>query len=103
MYPCCKALIIESSRMAAQMQEMQHQEEMVDDGSGINSVEALAQYGINAGDIAKLRAAGVHTIESLAFAAKKDLNSIKGLSEQKVEKMQKEGDYIRDCFSSCLP
>ena len=45
-----------------------------------------------AADIKKLREGGVHTVETLAFAAKKDLVAIKGLSEAKVEKIQAQGE-----------
>ena len=42
-------------------------------------------------DIKKLTEGGIHTIEALAHAPKKELLAIKGLSEAKVEKLQKEG------------
>ena len=44
-----------------------------------------------AADIKKLREGGVHTVETLAYASKKDLVAIKGLSEAKVEKIQSQG------------
>jgi hypothetical protein len=42
-------------------------------------------------DIKKLTEGGIHTVEALAHAPKKELLAIKGLSEAKVEKLQKEG------------
>jgi DNA repair protein RAD51 len=42
-------------------------------------------------DIKKLIEGGIHTLEALAHAPKKELTNIKGLSEAKVEKLQKEG------------
>ena len=41
--------------------------------------------------MSKLRDAGVHTVEGLAAASRKHLQSIKGLSEQKVEKLKQAG------------
>jgi hypothetical protein len=37
-------------------------------------------------------AGGIHTLEALAHAPKRELTAIKGLSEAKVEKLQKEGE-----------
>jgi len=49
------------------------------------------ESGIAASDVSKLRDAGVHTVEGLAAASRKQLQSIKGLSEQKVEKLKQAG------------
>jgi DNA-binding Xre family transcriptional regulator len=49
------------------------------------------ESGIAASDVSKLRDAGVHTVEGLAAASRKHLQSIKGLSEQKVEKLKQAG------------
>jgi len=43
--------------------------------------------GITGGDIKKLQEAGYHTIESIAFATKKHLITIKGISEAKADKI----------------
>ena len=43
--------------------------------------------GIGASDIKKLEEAGFHTIESVAYAPKKTLISIKGISEAKADKI----------------
>jgi DNA-binding transcriptional MerR regulator len=52
----------------------------------------LQAHGIPAADIKKLIEGGVHTLEALAHAPKRELTAIKGLSEAKVEKLQKEGE-----------
>jgi DNA repair protein RAD51 len=57
----------------------------------------LQAHGIPAADIKKLIEGGVHTLEALAHAPKRELTAIKGLSEAKVEKLQKEGESC-----SCL-
>jgi DNA repair protein RAD51 len=47
--------------------------------------------GIAAADIQKLQTAGIYTVDGLAHAPKRELESIKGLSTAKVEKLLKEG------------
>ena len=42
-------------------------------------------------DIKKLKDGGIYTIEALAYAPKKELLGVKGISEAKAEKYQKEG------------
>jgi hypothetical protein len=49
------------------------------------------ELGVAAADIKKLRDGGINTVEALAHAPKKELLIIKGISEAKVEKIQKEG------------
>jgi hypothetical protein len=49
------------------------------------------EFGISTGDIKKLLEAGFHTIESVAYSPKKQLLSIKGISEIKADKIIGEG------------
>jgi len=44
-------------------------------------------HGISASDVKKLEDAGFFTIESVAFAPKKNLLAIKGISEAKADKI----------------
>ena len=44
-------------------------------------------------DIKKLKENGIHSVEALAHSNKRDLVLMKGLSEAKVDKMQKECKY----------
>jgi DNA repair protein RAD51 len=46
--------------------------------------------GISAQDVKKLHEAGLHTVEAVAYATKKDLCAIKGISEAKADKIQAE-------------
>lgn len=62
-----------------------------------NLHSAVQAHGIPAADIKKLIEGGVHTLEALAHAPKKELTAIKGLSDAKVEKMQKEGRQNKCC------
>lgn len=47
----------------------------------------LAQKGIPAVDIKKLEEAGFRTVEAIAFTPKKTLIEIKGLSENRIDKI----------------
>ena len=51
----------------------------------------MQELGVAAVDIKKLKEGGINTVDALAHAAKRELVAIKGLSEAKVEKIQKEG------------
>ncbi|GFR50608.1 hypothetical protein Agub_g12691 [Astrephomene gubernaculifera] len=76
--------------MAAEMEEMEQQGmvEGQEEITGPLPIETLQQHGVAAADIKKLKEGGVHTVEHLAHAPKKQLSEIKGLSEAKIEKMQ---------------
>jgi len=53
-------------------------------------VATLEQHGIASADVKKLMAAGFYTVESVVYAPKKKLMEIKGVSEQKADKIQLE-------------
>ena len=50
-------------------------------------VDQLADKGVSASDIKKLKEAGFHTAETVHMTTKRTLLDIKGLSEAKVEKI----------------
>lgn len=54
------------------------------------NVEELKSVGVSATEVAKLLEAGYATVQSLAFAPRKELLEIKGFSEVKVDKLIKE-------------
>ncbi|GAB9468092.1 hypothetical protein Gpo141_00005418 [Globisporangium polare] len=56
---------------------------------GPRLVSCLEQAGVNATDVNKLKEAGMHTVDAVAMATKKQLITIKGISEVKAEKMLK--------------
>lgn len=71
-------------------QQQQQQKDDVQDSQeqfGPLSISKLEVNGITAGDIKKLEEAGLHTIEAIAYTPKKVLLAIKGISEQKAEKI----------------
>jgi len=57
-------------------------------------VSKLQEYGIAPQDIKKLADAGLYTVESVAYTPKKVLTAIKGISEQKADKIIAEAQKI---------
>lgn len=53
----------------------------------------LQEYGISAQDCQKLAEFGLHTVEAVAFTPKKALCTIKGISENKADKILSEGGF----------
>lgn len=66
------------------------------------NIEQLEEMGIAKGDIDKLKSAGFTTIESFINATKKSICEVKGISENKYEKMLKAVNEIKgeDGFQS---
>lgn len=54
------------------------------------NIEELKTVGVSASEVAKLLESGYATVQSLAFAPRKELLEIKGFSETKVDKLIKE-------------
>lgn len=57
---------------------------------GFRVVQILEQYGVASGDIKRLMEAGFHTVESIAYAPKKRVLEVKGISEAKAERIMAE-------------
>ncbi|XP_065184012.1 DNA repair protein RAD51 homolog 1-like [Sycon ciliatum] len=64
--------------------------EVEEEACGPLMIGKLEGNGISANDIKKLEEAGYHTVESVAYAPKKQLLAIKGISEAKADKIQAE-------------
>lgn len=56
-------------------------------------VNKLQEAGIHPNDIKKLAEAGLNTVEAVAFTPKKFLVTIKGISDQKADKILAEGSW----------
>jgi DNA repair protein RAD51 len=71
------------------VEEEEEVEEVADDQelAGPKLIAELEQQGISATDIKKLVTAGFHTVESVAFAPKKHILAVKGISEAKADKI----------------
>jgi meiotic recombination protein DMC1 len=52
-----------------------------------SEIDVLQSYGINAADLTKLKSAGLCTVLGVVMTTRKDLISIKGLSDAKVDKI----------------
>jgi meiotic recombination protein DMC1 len=52
-----------------------------------NSIDKLQEYSINAADITKLKAGGVCTVKGLLMCTRKELLNIKGITDQKIDKI----------------
>ncbi|CAX45529.1 DNA double-strand-break repair and homologue-pairing meiosis protein (DMC1/RAD51 homologue), putative [Candida dubliniensis CD36] len=63
----------------------------------IISIDSLQDQGINAGDINKLKSAGICSITSVLSTTRRNLTKIKGLSEIKVEKIKEAAGKIKKC------
>ncbi|MEQ2183511.1 recombinase rad51, partial [Goodea atripinnis] len=59
----------------------------VEENYGPQPLCRLESCGISGSDIKKLEDAGFHTIEAVAYAPKKELLNIKGISEAKADKV----------------
>ena len=64
-----------------------HDEEDLAEETGPMMIARLQEHGVNVKDIEKLQQAGFNTVESVAYATKKVLCDIKGISEAKADKM----------------
>lgn len=57
--------------------------------TGPRLINELEEAGINVSDINKLKEAGMHTVDAIAMSTKKQLTTIKGISEVKADKFLK--------------
>lgn len=74
-------------------QSQQPEEEEDIQMSGPVLVNKLQEAGIHPQDIKKLSDCGLNTVEAVAYTPKKALMQIKGISEQKAEKILAEGAF----------
>jgi DNA repair protein RAD51 len=80
--------------MQMQMQEEHEQEHTMQEegerqlGTESAPIDALVgQNGVTQGDVTKLKELGIHTVAGLSHMPRRELASIKGMSEQKIEKL----------------
>ncbi|XP_003386534.1 PREDICTED: DNA repair protein RAD51 homolog B [Amphimedon queenslandica] len=82
---------MESSAVSSIAASINHQEALTEEENiGPQPIVKLEGSGISANDVKKLSEAGYHTVESVAYAPKKALLVIKGISEAKADKIQNE-------------
>merc|ERR1719291_1680402 len=68
-------------------QHSQEDDDAMDEEVSYSMIDKLQDSGINAADLKKLKDAGFNTSQAIVFAMRKDLLAIKGLSDQKVDKI----------------
>ncbi|KAI8085884.1 DNA repair protein RAD51 [Gilbertella persicaria] len=73
------------------MSQSQFNEE---EDAGYLRISKLEECGISATDVKKLKDAGFYTVESIAYAPKKALLAIKGISETKADRLLAEASKI---------
>lgn len=66
----------------------------MEEAEGPIPIERLEEFGISAADVKKLIDGGFNTVESLTMVPKKNLITIKGISEQKADKILAEVSKI---------
>ncbi|KAF7320053.1 DNA repair protein RAD51-like protein [Mycena kentingensis (nom. inval.)] len=77
--------------MSSQEQDLEHDEPVA---TGPLHIDKLQEAGIHANDIKKLMEAGLHSVESVMYTPRKTLVAIKGISEQKADKIISEASKI---------
>ena len=88
-------LLVDDHRVRTMSQPSQEEEAGEDyQLAGPLLVSKLQEAGIHANDIKKLAEAGLNTVEAVAFTPKKNLVTIKGISDQKADKILAEGAYF---------
>jgi len=83
--------------MAAAEAEAQQPMEMAEEDEqmgGPTLVDQLQAAGIAANDCKKLQDAGFHTVEAIAYVPKKQIMAIKGISENKADKILAEASKL---------
>lgn len=80
----------------ASQQSQQPDEEEDYSISGPLLVNKLQEAGINPQDVKKLADSGLNTVEAVAYTPKKTLMAIKGISEQKADKILAEGALVSE-------
>lgn len=76
------------------MQQQKNVIEEEEEFSGPSLISKLEEFGISAADVKKLVEAGFQTVESITFTAKKNLVLIKGLTENKIDKILEVGELL---------
>ena len=78
--------------MANAQEERQYQNEAENGEEEVvtcfKRIEELENYGIAKPDIKKLKEGGYHTLESIAHSTLRKLTDVKGISEQKAQKLK---------------
>ncbi|CAI9715857.1 repair RAD51 homolog 1 [Octopus vulgaris] len=89
---CFEERLLKMSAQAESVGEIS--EDAIEEAFGPLPLSKLEGQGISANDCKKLEEAGFYTVESVAFAPKKSLLNIKGISEAKADKILTEATKL---------
>ncbi|KAK7201019.1 DNA repair protein RAD51 [Novymonas esmeraldas] len=82
---------LQNEEQNAPAQQQQRGAEVTDaSAGGFRVIQVLENYGVATSDIKKLMEYGFYTVESVAYAPKKAILAVKGISENKAEKIMAE-------------
>ena len=76
-------------RILQEDEEEEEANQAEESGPEFHELDKLQEGGINSSDIQKLKDAGFNSLEAISYTAKKNLVLIKGLSEEKIDKIIK--------------
>jgi meiotic recombination protein DMC1 len=81
----------------------QEAEEVEQEAEELKMIDELQLQGIGMGDLNKLKSAGICTVMGVLMTHKKELLNIKGISEQKIEKIMEAAQKVANAgFNSGL-
>ncbi|KAG5474287.1 hypothetical protein LSCM1_03067 [Leishmania martiniquensis] len=81
---------VQNEEQAPPQQQQQNTDVAETNASGFRVIQILENYGVASSDIKKLMESGFYTVESAAYAPKKAILAVKGISENKAEKIMAE-------------
>ncbi|KAM9984584.1 hypothetical protein ACTFIY_009022 [Dictyostelium cf. discoideum] len=84
----------EEEEVDVENEQQQEEEEEEEEEESYLSINKLEGNGINAADLKKLQEQGLNTVQAVAFTTKKTLTGIKGISEQKADKLLAEAKKL---------
>jgi DNA repair protein RAD51 len=82
-----KTSIAEATAMITDELSTTRHKEVEEEVTPFMTIDRLEQAGVNQSDIRKLRESGFFTVESIAHAARKELLTVKGISDTKADKI----------------
>ena len=84
--------MMQEERDQENVENMENQQMQMDQNIvAYKKIEELENFGVNRTDITKLKTGGFNTIEALAHSTLKKIQDVKGISEQKAQKLKVSG------------
>lgn len=73
-----------------------HAADQENDGFAANRIDVLQSHGVNASDVDKLKAAGIHSVEGLQMATKKQVLEVRGITEARYASLISAASTVSD-------